>query len=435
MVGEIVLAALAEAIFGILLENAAQRPSIDRQLAKLRGPSPEKSAIAAALGAAFRQFGEKYPQLAASLFDEHFFQQPEVAQELAKPLLPGRKADAAALDAAWRQQFSTAPEREITPAINFFVTALERAYKDQPTLLRFTDSRNLDSVAGSSAQTADNTGAIAAKMDVVIGLLEKNHLQATEFPQVHVRQPETGRSTQMPQTPVASNPFTDTGRINNPERFFGRQRILRDVQQALRAGNSISIVGDPLVGKSSLLAYLHATQESWRPTRPVFFLNMQSLLDEQDFCCELLEMLGHQDAQHDLRMLRRSLNHQPAILLLDEMERLRQSDFRPYLQDFLRGIIDDGFLTLAAASHASLVTVFPPRDQTSPLHNAFTEFRLQPFSTDEARGFLAARLENTGVAFSESEVAVLLAQSGGNPGQLQRAARTLYAQKTEARLR
>lgn len=433
MVGEIVLAALAEAIFGILLENAAQRPIIDRQLAKIRGPSPEERAIANALGVAFRRFGEEYPQLAAALFDEHFLQQPVVAQELAKPLLPGRQADVTVLDNAWRQQFSTAPDREIAPAIKFFVAALDRAYKDQPTLLRFTDSRNLDSVAGSSAQTADNTAAIAAKLDVLIGQQAKNQALVTETLPVHSVQSEPGRPAQALQTLIAPNPFTDTGRINNPERFFGRQRILRDVQQALRAGNSISIVGDPLVGKSSLLAYLHATQQAWHLEHPVLFLNMQSLTDEPDFCCEMLEMLGQPHAKHDLRTLRRTLSRQPAILLLDEIERLRQSDFRPYLQDFLRGIIDDGYLTLVAASHASLVTIFPPRDQTSPLHNAFTEYRLQPFSTDEARGFLAARLENTGVAFSESEVAVLLAQSGGNPGQLQRAARTLYAQKTEAR--
>lgn len=432
MVGEIVLAALAEAIFGILLENAAQRPIIDRQLAKIRGPSPEERAIANALDMAFRQFGVEYPQLTAALFDEHFLQQPGIVAELAKLLLPGRQADVAALDAAWRQQFSNAPDREITPAITFFVTALERAYKDQPTLLRFTDSRNLANIAGSSAQTADNTGAIAAKLDVLIGLQERNQVQVSQTPPVHGQQFVPGGPAPAHQTPIAPNPFTDTGRINNPERFWGRQRILRDVQQALRAGNSISIVGDPLVGKSSLLAYLHATKQVWRPAHPVLFLNMQPLTDESDFCCEMLEMLGQPHAQHDLRTLRRTLSRQPAILLLDEMERLRESDFRPYLQDFLRGIIDEGYLTLAAASHASLVTVFPPRDQTSPLHNAFTEYRLQPFSTDEARNFLAARLENTGVAFSESEVAVLLAQSGSNPGQLQRAARTLYTQKTEA---
>jgi hypothetical protein len=433
MVGEIVLAALAEAIFGILLENAAQHPSIDRQLAKIRGPSPEKRAIAHALGVTFRQFGEKYPQLAASLFDEHFLQQPGIVAELAKPLLPGRQADVAALDAAWRQQFSNAPDREIAPAITFFVTALERAYKDQPTLLRFTDSRNLDNIAGSSAQTAGNTGAIAAKLDVLIGLQERNQVQVSQTSPVHIQQFEPGRPAPAHQTPIAPNPFTDTGRINDPERFFGRRRILRDVQQALRVGNSISVVGDAQVGKYSLLYYLFATQASWQPGRPVLFLNMQSIVDEQHFCCELLERHGRQVVQQDLRTLHGAFKQQPAILLLDEIERLRDNDFRPYLQDFLRGIVDDGYLTLVAASHASLMTVFPPRDQTSPLHNAFTEYRLQPFPADEARGFLTARLENTGLAFSESEVAVLLAQSGGNPGQLQRAARTLYAQKSEAR--
>ena len=86
-----------------------------------------------------------------------------------------------------------------------------------------------------------------------------------------------------------------------------------------------------------------------------------------------------------------------------------------------------------AASHASLSAVFPPRDATSPLHNAFTEFRLKPFTDDEARQFLTEQLKSTGVTFSERELVTLLAQTDGNPGQLQRAARTLYVHKAEGR--
>ena len=342
MVGEIVLAALAEAIFGILLENAAQRPIFDRQLAKIRGPSPEKRAIANALSAAFRQFGKKYPQLAASLFDEHFLQQAVVATELAKPLLPGRKADVAALDAAWRRQFSTAPAIEMTPALEFFTVTLERSYKDEPALLSFIDSRNLDSTAASTARTADNTGAIVEKLDDIYKAIAKSPVPAPENSLQDVHSPNPPQFDQSPRDRVAPNPFTDTGRISDPERFFGRQRILRDVQQALRVGNSISVVGDAQVGKSSLLYYLFATQASWQPGRPVLFLNMQSIVDEQHFCCELLERHGRQVVQQDLRTLHGAFKQQPAILLLDEIERLRDNDFRPYLQDFLRGIVDDG---------------------------------------------------------------------------------------------
>ena len=51
------------------------------------------------------------------------------------------------------------------------------------------------------------------------------------------------------------NPFTDRGRINDPGRYFPRQSLLREIQQMLDVGNSISLAGEAGIGKSSLLYY------------------------------------------------------------------------------------------------------------------------------------------------------------------------------------
>ena len=73
-------------------------------------------------------------------------------------------------------------------------------------------------------------------------------------------------------------------------------------------------------------------------------------------------------------------------------------------QDYVRG--------LAAPAGTSL----PARRGTlSDLHNIFTRKTIGAFTEAEARRFLAARLQNTGVAFTEHDVACLITESNCHP--------------------
>lgn len=232
-----------------------------------------------------------------------------------------------------------------------------------------------------------------------------------------------------PPAPLEDNPFYTNGRINDPALFFGRQRLLREVQASLRKRSSISLVGGSQIGKSSLLYYLYATRADWLPAVPVAYVDLQGVWDEPDFCQTVLAELG--EAGSTPNELKRALSGREVVLLFDEMERLAQPDFNPRWLDLLRSLAQEPQLALCLATQRPLVEVFPPRTAVglSPFHNVFTGHQLGPFSEDEARRFLAWRLRGTGVAFSPSETAQLLAKSAGHPARLQRLAWHLFAAK------
>jgi len=231
------------------------------------------------------------------------------------------------------------------------------------------------------------------------------------------------------------NPFCDRGRINDPARFFDRERIVRELRQMLAAGNSVSLVGEREIGKSSLLCYLDQTRTDWISGATVLYLDLQELLDEEDFCAEVLRGMGRDagnrlaDPREGLRALRLALRRERVVLLLDEVEKLGRPAFTQDLHDLLRALAQRPTLTLAVASHRPLVEVFRPASPTSPFHNIFTEKRLGPFSPEEARAFLARRLQGTGVGFAPGEAGRLVRESGGHPARLQRLAWELFEEK------
>jgi hypothetical protein len=224
-----------------------------------------------------------------------------------------------------------------------------------------------------------------------------------------------------------ANPFSDRGCIKDSTRFFDRERIRREMQQMLRAGNSISLVGDPQVGKSSLLRHLHQAQAEWLPGGRALYVDVQGIIDEDDFCAEVLEHLGQ--AAGDLRALRRALNGQRVVLMLDEIEQLTAPGFTTRLQDVLRALAQADGLALVVASQRRLTAVFPPSGPTSPFHNIFTEKQLRGFDVYTCREFLPARLAGTGVTFTDEEIERLVGGSGGHPGRLQRLAYDFFERK------
>jgi hypothetical protein len=250
--------------------------------------------------------------------------------------------------------------------------------------------------------------------------------------QLEVGKPLAGKRSspiRKPRKPVvggatpALNPFFRDC-VKDPGCFFGRTQLVREVRQMLLAGNSVSLVGEPEIGKSALLRYLDHTRAEWLPAAALCYLDLQGVLDEADFCAEALKKL--EAASGDLRDLRRALRRGRTVLLLDEVEKLSDPSFSTRLHEVLRALAQEKTLTLAVASYRPLDAVFPPGSPTSPFHNIFTVKRVEPFSSEESRAYLAERLAGTGVNWTPEEIAALLNESGGCPGRLQRAAARLY---------
>jgi hypothetical protein len=228
-------------------------------------------------------------------------------------------------------------------------------------------------------------------------------------------------------SPSPLNPFCDRGRINDPARCFNRKRILRELRQMLGAGNSVSLVGEQEIGKSSVLYCLYQSRAKWLPEAKVLYLDLQGVLDEEDFCAEVMERLGREPG--DLRALRRALQQGQTVLLLDEVEKLADPAFSPRLHDLLRAMAQESTLTLAVASHRPLRDVFPPSSPNSPFYNVLTEKRLRPFTPKDARALLLHRLKDTEVTFTPKDMERLVQESGGHPARLQRLAYDRFEQR------
>jgi hypothetical protein len=226
---------------------------------------------------------------------------------------------------------------------------------------------------------------------------------------------------------IGPNPFGDRGRISEPGRFFDRQQLVREIQQLLVNGSSVSLVGPSEIGKSSLLYYLYRTRAEWLPDTPVEYFDLQRILDEEDLCETVLDRLGQPG--RTLRDLKRVLESESVVLLFDEVERLAAPEFHPRLHDLLRSLAQELAVRVVVSTQRPLVEVFPPRGQTSPFHNVFHPKQIGPLSPAEARAFLERRLAGTGIDFTAEEMNDLITHTGGHPARLQEAAYHLFAEK------
>jgi ABC-type phosphate/phosphonate transport system ATPase subunit len=58
---------------------------------------------------------------------------------------------------------------------------------------------------------------------------------------------------------IPNNPFTNRSTIRNEHDFVGREQEITNILSRVRNGDSVSVVGDQRIGKSSLLYHLFLT--------------------------------------------------------------------------------------------------------------------------------------------------------------------------------
>jgi tetratricopeptide (TPR) repeat protein/O-acetyl-ADP-ribose deacetylase (regulator of RNase III) len=234
------------------------------------------------------------------------------------------------------------------------------------------------------------------------------------------------------QATTAPNPFYERGRITDPSRFFDRQDVVQDLIQRLHRRENISLIGERGMGKSSLLAYLHATRERWMPDHAdrVIYLDCQGLTDRRNFYAKLTEALGGKGDNASAFM--DAIEQGLAILLLDEFERLVDMEGANEIFNVLRSVFQQGQASSIIVTQGTLSDLVSVKMDlsVSPLSNIYSICRLGPYSVAVAREFLTTRLEGTGVTFSEEEIDRLVEESGGHSGRLTELASDLYSEKT-----
>lgn len=219
------------------------------------------------------------------------------------------------------------------------------------------------------------------------------------------------------------NPFTERGVIRDPKRFFGRKRELDQIFQRLAAMQSVSIVGERRIGKSSLLAMIAAGGvDRLEGDYRIHYIDLQLVESAEDFFARLMDALGIKG--ETTRDLERAIEKHKVVVCLDEFE--RSEDFSKDFFNVLRGLALTGHLALVTASQRRLADLASDGTTTSPFFNIFTSIWLGAMSEAEAGEVLNGLGRLVERTFAPGEIRAAYQETGGNPWKLQIFGEQLY---------
>lgn len=247
---------------------------------------------------------------------------------------------------------------------------------------------------------------------------------------------------------IKPNPFGYRGKLDDPKLFYGREELLHQIFEDLSKGQSISLVGESEIGKSSIMSMICKTgvKKLNYPSEAFIYIDMQRIHQEENFWKSLYYKLGLRELYlehgHDVPELEDELqkrqqenNIKRYIICIDELEKMTdKSNFsltqRETLRSFANGANEP--FSLVTASFSPIDILFPDWF-TSPFDNIFLHKPVNCFSTEEAQGFLKFYLLNTGVTFTEDQISELLEKTQCHPAKLQQEAYHLYNTITQKR--
>jgi hypothetical protein len=256
------------------------------------------------------------------------------------------------------------------------------------------------------------------------------------------------------------NPFRYGGTVP-PDCFIGREEALHTIFSRINNSESTAVIGEPHIGKSSLLNYIvdKKTQSKWlgEGTKRHIFIEIDChILPESyqptDFWKYLLNKFEssfpEQKIQSQLEIVRRS--NFESFTLKEFFEQISQMDLQIVL------LIDEfdsllyhpnfnsarffGALRSYSASTGGLALTIANRTEISemnrrcaeispvgsPYFNTFTEVRLRPLEPDEVDKLIDQTLKGTDVAFSTDDRSYIRRMAGRHPYLVQMAAASLF---------
>jgi hypothetical protein len=248
----------------------------------------------------------------------------------------------------------------------------------------------------------------------------------------------------------SSNPFFHRGPIRDRAYFFAREHEVSQALSLLGNGQSISLVGQRRIGKTSLLFHIADpevfTQHGLTPDEHLFVYvdcGELSSLDQPGIYQVLLEEVGDAlaDVDPDLSRLEALDESRPMtyraferalrglvrggrrpIILLDEFDLMAHN---PHLDpDFFSGLralaAKYSIAYITASRHPLLeLTYADASTLSSPFFNIFASIRLGLFSDDAARNLLTSLASRGELTFAPSTIDSLLDLAGPHPLFLQ----------------
>ncbi|MEG4988468.1 ATP-binding protein [Microcoleus sp. BR0-C5] len=235
---------------------------------------------------------------------------------------------------------------------------------------------------------------------------------------------------------ISDNPFIpQTGKVDDPQLFFGREREMRRVFEVLNSNDSVALIGEEGIGKSSLLSAICQQAENLLfSRRQPIYLDLNGVRDEDDFYTALCEEVGI--PKSDGHSLYRALKKHRVLLAIDNVGKMTREGFTHEVRDNLRGLAEgqNAPLKLIVAASKPLDKLFndsQDEGNTSPLAGICQEENIKPWDEAIACAFIQARLTRTSVRFTEEEISQLVQESGGHPRRLMQLCYQKYARYME----
>ena len=212
------------------------------------------------------------------------------------------------------------------------------------------------------------------------------------------------RTPTTPKPDRTGSPFLVGQPIEHDEDLFGRQSQRDFLRTAVETGQSVQLLGERRMGKTSLLKWIGRHAPTWQE-RPVVWVNAQGLAGRSPAALvrAVAEGLGRQEEAEKLRdddnaaVVMKGLL--PAVLLLDEAAVLAR-DGHGFDADFLgvlREFCEERRLVWISASVVELMQLFQDTGLASDFLNNAREVQVGQLEDDAALA-LASRLGDAAAA-------------------------------------
>ncbi len=245
------------------------------------------------------------------------------------------------------------------------------------------------------------------------------------------------------------NPYVNRVMIQNPSDFFGRRREVRRIYSRLDAPHpqSISIVGDRRIGKSSLLNHVYNADNRRRHMQnnesAIFvYMDFQRHYDfgVEGFIDLLFNLLEYEakgavevaDRDRTLEQLKDVVNKintdgKRLIILMDEFDSITGNErFEEQFFSYLRSLANSYRMAYVTSSYQELQLMCHNKDiSDSPFFNIFSNLPLRPFNRDEALELITVPSNSEGIPL-ESFADKIIDLAGLFPFYLQIASSNIF---------
>ena len=227
---------------------------------------------------------------------------------------------------------------------------------------------------------------------------------------------------------IKTNPFNYlAGRIDNPKLVFGREKEVRSIFALLNSGASVAIIGEPGIGKSSLLKVIEDQAESQlEPPRKPIYLDLGQVYSEDDFYLFLCDLIGIPECRG--YRLSRELKKHKLLLILDNFEKMAGDGFTNQIKMQLRALAEgyNAPLRLVIAGGRYLHELFNDSVMTSPFEGIFLQESISSWDEQTIRAFIKYQLQNNSIYFTEAEISKIISDTQGNPKKVMNLCYQLY---------